>query len=170
MARSSSVERVWRNAPLAFVPPALALGGALAAYGLAVLAPGLGRWPYLLPWAALAGWAGLAMHPLARYAPAPRSWRRAGAKPPTAVLLFRWPAGAALLGIAVMAAYYLAVGALLGGEGPRGVPAGTPAERAYFAALQGAAGGLLIWEVVLGGAARRARAAARRLASRAPGA
>ena len=166
MARSSSIARVWRSAPPAFVPPALAFGGALAAAALAALAPGLGRWPYLLPWAALAGWAAGALHPLARHAPAPRRWRRAGAEPPAAVLLFRWPAGAALLG----AAYYLAVGLLLGWEGPGGAPAVTPWERAYFAGLQGAAAGLLIWEVVLGDAARRARARTRRAAPHAPGA
>lgn len=159
MGRYKTVARVWRRTPHAFVPPALALAGWLAADSWAARAPGLGRLPYVLPWVALAGWLVVGMHPLARYAPAPRA-RMDDGEPPAAALLLRWPLGAAVLGLVTMAGYYLAVGALFGETWWTTESAGEVAARACVMALQGVAGGLLVWEIVVGGDARRARAGA----------
>ncbi|GJG88112.1 hypothetical protein tb265_32930 [Gemmatimonadetes bacterium T265] len=161
MGRFETLARAWRRSPHAFVPPALALGGVFAAAVCADHAPGLGRAPYALPWVALLGWLLLGLQPLARYARRPRA-RPAGEEPVAAALLFRLPLGAAVLGCAGMAAYYLVVGAALDGAWWTTASSAEVAARVYALALQGVTGGLMVWEIALGGAARRARAGERR--------
>lgn len=163
MSRAASLTRVWRRSPNALVPPGLALAGVLAAAVCEARAPSLGRAPYAVPWIALLSWLVLGLQPLARYAPKPRALRP-GEEPVAAALLFRWPLGAAVLGCVVMAAYDLAVGAMFGDASLTTAPAAEIAARVYAVALEGVAGGLMIWELVVGAEARRVRAGERRRA------
>jgi hypothetical protein len=158
MSRHESLARVWRRDPNAFLPPALAFGGWFVASIVATAVPTLGNWPYSLPFAALLAWALVAQVRFTPQVPSRRTGRRhaADVEPTVAAWLARSPLGAAGLGVVAMLAYFLIVGTLLG-ELWLGRDASI---RLYTAGLLGVSGGLCVWEIVIGGPARRASAAA----------
>jgi hypothetical protein len=150
MSRADNVVRVWRKSPHAFAPLALALGGWLLGVIVTALLPRAGRWPYAVPFVALFAWALVTQVRLQAYVP-----RRRGAaareEPSVAALMVRSPLAVSVLGIAMMAAYFLVVATVFG---ERWLGADR-AVGAYGVALMGVTIALYGWEIVFGARARR---------------
>jgi hypothetical protein len=150
MSRADDIARVWRKNPFALAPPVLAMGTWFVGLVLAHVVPGVGDWPYALPFIVLAGWAAALHRRLWRHVPTRRQVAGRDAES-AATLLARSPLGAGVLGAVGMAGYFLVVATVfrepwLGAEA---------ASRTYAIALMGIAVGLLGWEIVFGDAARR---------------